>query len=63
MQVSGGAGITAMKKAEEVQEQTVMRLLNDSAQQLQQQRENTQETQKVSGAKLTGLGIGLDIKG
>ena len=55
--------IEAMKKAEDVQEQTVSKLLQDSSQQLQEQRKTTQETQAVSGAALTGLGTGIDISG
>lgn len=55
--------IEALKKAEDVQEQTVSRLLQDSAQQLQEQQKTAQETQEVSGASLTGLGTGLDITG
>ena len=55
--------IEALKKAEDVQEQTVSRLLQDSAQQLQEQQKTVQETQQVSGASLTGLGTGLDITG
>ena len=58
---SGGAGIMAMKKAEDVQEQTVSRILNDSAQQLQEQRQTQEDTQKTSSAALTGLGTGLDV--
>jgi len=63
MEVSSGAPLQAMKKAEDVQEQAMMRLLNDSTQQLQEQREKAQDVQKTSGARLTGLGTGLDITG
>jgi len=55
--------IEAMKKAEDVQEQTISRLLQDSSQQLQEQQKTAQETQEVSGAALTGLGTGIDITG
>lgn len=53
--------ISVLKKAEDIQEQTVSRLLNDSAKQLEEQRNVQQKTQEVSGAALTGLGTGLDI--
>jgi hypothetical protein len=55
--------IEAMKKAEDVQEQTISKLLQDSSQQLQKQQKTAQETQEVSGAALTGLGTGIDITG
>jgi hypothetical protein len=55
--------IEAMKKAEDVQEQTISKLLQDSSQQLQEQQKTAQETQEVSGAALTGLGTGIDITG
>ncbi len=55
--------IEAIKKAEDVQEQTVSRLLEDSSQQLKEQQRTVQETQAASGAALTGLGTGLDITG
>lgn len=61
MEVSGGAGIMAMKKAEDVQEQTIMRLLDDSTKQLQEQKRVSDDAQKTSSAALTGLGTGLDI--
>lgn len=59
----GGAPLQALKKAEDVQEQTVTRLLDDSAKQQQEVQAKVEETQKVSGAALTGLGTGLDIRG
>jgi len=55
------AQVAALNKATEVQEQTVSKLLNDSAQQLQQQADAVEQTQQSSGAALTGLGAGLDI--
>jgi len=55
--------IEAMKKAEDVQEQTISKLLEDSTQQLQEQQKTAQKTQEVSGATLTGLGTGIDITG
>jgi len=55
--------IEAMKKAEDVQEQTISKLLQDSTQQLQEQQKTAQKTQEVSGAALTGLGTGIDITG
>ena len=55
--------IEAMKKAEDVQEQTISKLLQDSSKQLQEQQKTAQETQEVSGAALTGLGTGIDITG
>lgn len=61
MEVSGGAGIVALQKAEDVQEQTVSKILSDSTQQLQEQRQTAEDTQKTSSAALTGLGTGLDI--
>lgn len=63
MEVSGGAGLQAFIKAEEVQEQTVTRLIDDSAKQLQEQQQKVEETQKASSSALTGLGTGLDITG
>ncbi len=67
MEINSGPSIQTqievLKKAEDVQEQAVTQLLNDSAQQLQEQQKSVQETQKNSGATLTGLGIGLDITG
>ena len=55
--------VEVLNKATEVQEQTVSRLLDDSAQQLKQQQEAVQQTHEASGASLTGLGTGLDITG
>ena len=67
MEINSGPSIQTqievLKKAEDVQEQAVTQLLNDSAQQLQEQQQSVQETQKASGAALTGLGTGLDITG
>ena len=53
--------VEVMKKAADVQERTVSQLLSDSSQQLQTQQKDVQETQKTSGAALTGLGTGIDI--
>jgi hypothetical protein len=53
--------VEVMKKATEVQEQTVSQLLNDSSKQLQEQQKTVQETQQASGSALTGLGTGLDV--
>lgn len=65
MEVSSGPSvqtqIQVMKKAEDVQEQTMSRLLNDSAQQLEAQRNTAKVQDSNSGAALTGLGTGLDI--
>ncbi len=55
------AQIEVMKKATDIQEQTVSTLLDNSAQQLKQQQNTVEQTQKTSGASLTGLGTGLDI--
>ncbi len=67
MEISSGPSIQTqvevLKKAEDVQEQAVTQLLDDSAQQLQKQEETVQETKKASAAALTGLGTGLDITG
>jgi len=67
MEISSGPSIQTqvevLKKAEDVQEQTVTQLLEESAQQLQKQQEEVQKTQETSGAALTGLGTGLDITG
>ena len=68
MEVSSGPSIQTqvevLKKAEDVQEQAVQQLLNDSAQQLKEQRDTAQEKEQASsGAALTGLGTGLDIRG
>ncbi len=54
--------VEVLKKATEVQEQAVSKLLDDSAQQLQQQQERVQEKQETSGASLTGIGASLDLK-
>jgi len=54
------AQIDVLKKSQDVQERAVTQLLDDSAQQLQEQQQ-TQEIQRESSAQLTGLGIGLDI--
>ncbi len=65
MEINSGPSVQTqvevLKKAEDIQEQTVTRLLEDSAQQLQKQQDNVQEAQKTSGAALTGLGTGLDV--
>lgn len=65
MEINSGPSVQTqvevLKKAEDIQEQTVTRLLEDSAQQLQKQQDNFQEAQKTSGAALTGLGTGLDV--
>jgi len=56
--------IDVLKKTQDVQEQAVTRLLDDSSQQLKQQQEqqqNTQDVNKATTAQLTGLGVGLDI--
>jgi len=67
MEISSGPSIQTqvevLKKAEDVQEQAVTQLLEDNAQQLQEQQKTVQETQETSGAALTGLGTGLDITG
>lgn len=46
--------IDAMKKATDVQEQAVT--------QLQEQRNTPTAAEQVSGAELTGIGSGLDIR-
>ena len=65
MEINSGSSIQTqvevLKKAEEVQEQVVSQLLEDNAQQLQEQQEAVEDTQKSSGAGLTGLGTGLDV--
>jgi len=65
MEISSGPSIQqqveVIKKATEVQEQTVSQLLNDSAAQLKEQEQSVQDTQEVSGSALTGLGTGIDI--
>jgi len=65
MEVNSGPSIQAqvevLKKATDVQEQTVSQLLEANTQQLKQQQESVQETQKTSGSALTGLGTGIDI--
>lgn len=65
MEISSGPSaqtqVQVMKKAEDVQEQMVSRLLNDSSQQLEEQRNTAKAQEGVSSAALTGLGIGLDI--
>ncbi len=65
MEISSGPSVQTqvevLKKAEDIQEQAVTKLLQDSAQQLQKQQDDAQEAQKTSGAALTGLGTGLDI--
>ena len=65
MEISSGPSIQqqveVLKKATEVQEQTVSQLLNASSEQLQEQQESVQEAQKTSTSVLTGLGGGIDI--
>lgn len=65
MEISSGSAaqtqIQVMKKAEVVQEQMISRLLNDSSQQLDEQRNTAKAQESVSSAALTGLGVGLDI--
>ena len=65
MEISSGPSIQqqveVLKKATEVQEQTVSQLLNDSSSQLKAQEETVQKTQEASGSALTGLGTGIDI--
>lgn len=65
MEVNSGPSIQAqvevLKKATDVQEQTVSQLLEANTQQLKQQQESVQETQNTSGSALTGLGTGIDI--
>jgi len=53
--------IDALNKATDVQEQTVTRLLDDSAKQLQEQQKVVEDTQQTSGSTLTGIGTGLDV--
>ncbi len=55
--------IDVLKKAEDVQEQAVTKLLDDSSKQLQEQEQvqATKDAEKASSAALTGLGTGLDI--
>lgn len=65
MEISSGPSIQTqvevLKKAEDVQEQVVSKLIEDSAQQLQEQQETVEETQRASSSALTGLGTGLDV--
>ncbi len=65
MEISSGPSVQTqvqvMKKAEDVQEQTMSRLLNDSAKQLNEARNVVKTQESVSGAALTGVGTGLDI--
>lgn len=65
MEIGSGPSIQqqveVMKKATDVQEQTVSQLLNDSSKQLQEQQMTVQKTQEASGSTLTGLGTGIDI--
>jgi len=65
MEIGSGPSIQqqleVMKKATEVQENTVSQLLNDSSKQLQEQQQTVQKTQSTSGSALTGLGTGIDI--
>ena len=67
MEIGSGPSIQTqvevLKKAEDVQEQAVQQLLEDSAQQLKEQQKTVQEKEQVSGAALTGLGTGLDVRG
>ena len=66
MEINSGPSIQqqveVLKKATEVQEQTVSQLLNDSSAQLKEQEKTVQQTQESSsGSALTGLGTGIDI--
>ena len=65
MEISSGPSIQVqtevLKKATETQEQAVSSILQDSAQQLQEQQQ-IQQTQQKSTAQLTGLGGSLDLR-
>lgn len=65
MEISSGPSIQqqveALKKATDVQEQTVSQLVSDSSAQLKEQERTVQQTQQSSGSALTGLGTGIDI--
>ena len=65
MEISSGPSIQAqtevLKKATETQEHAVSNVLQDSAQQLQEQQQ-IQQTQQKSTAQLTGLGGSLDLR-
>jgi len=65
MEISSGPSIQqqveVLKKATEIQEQTVSQLLNSSSAQLKDQQATVEKTQQSSGSSLTGLGTGLDI--
>jgi len=66
MEISSGPSASVqtevLKKANEVQAQAVSSLLEDSAQQLNEQRQQVQQQSQVSTAQLTGLGGSLDIR-
>ena len=60
---SGQVQTEVLKKANEVQAQAVSTLLDESAKQLENQREQVQETQhQASTASLTGIGGNLDLR-
>ena len=65
MEIGNGPSIQAqvevLREAENVQAQSISRILDDSSQQLQEQDKRVQETNQESTALLTGLGTGLDI--
>lgn len=53
-------GITALKKAMEIEQNSVTRILEDSAQQ-QKQLEQVQQQRERQVAQQTGLGINLNL--
>ena len=52
-------GIYALKKAMEVEQSSVSRILDDSA--IQQQQLRQQQTQQQKVAQVTGLGMNLNV--
>jgi len=65
MEISSGPSsqqqVEVLKKATEVQEQAVSKLLDASSAQLKEQQASVQETQETSTSAITGLGGGIDI--
>ncbi len=54
-------GVTALKKAMEIDQNTVTKLLEDSAQQQKQIQQTQQAQQQQRVAAQTGLGMNLNI--
>ncbi|HIC44573.1 MAG TPA: hypothetical protein EYO73_09935 [Sulfurimonas sp.] len=65
MEITSGSPIQiqteVLKKADDVQEQAVSRLIQNDTAQLKEQQKTVEDTQKPSASALTGLGMALDL--